>query len=89
MEAREIWISGVVQGVFFRKSTQEKAQSLDLKGWVKNLDDGRVQAWAEGESEKLRQLEKWLHKGPDRAEVDLVKIETREPRDYSDFEIQR
>ena len=89
MEAREIWISGVVQGVFFRKSTQEEAESLNIKGWVKNLEDGRVQVWAEGESEKLTQLEKWLHKGPDRAKVDRIETEPREPEGYSGFEVKK
>ena len=84
-----MWISGKVQGVFFRKSTQEKARELNLTGWVKNLEDGRVQIWAQGEEDNLKKLKEWTHSGPDRANVEHVKVETREAGDYSDFIIDR
>jgi len=51
-----ILVSGIVQGVFFRANTAEKARELSLLGWVKNLPDGRVEAVFEGEKEKIEEI---------------------------------
>jgi len=72
-------ISGYVQGVFFRANTREIAKSLSLSGWVRNLRDGRVEVYAEGEEEGLQRLIEWAKKGPRGARVSDVKIE------YKDF----
>lgn len=88
MEAFEIWISGTVQGVFFRKSTEEKAEELGVKGWVKNLPDGRVQAWAEGEESAIKEFIDWCHKGPSRSDVKDLKKESRQPQQFKSFEIR-
>lgn len=66
------FISGRVQGVWFRASTQEEAKKLDLTGWVRNLQDGRVEVLACGDEEKLSQFYQWLHQGPELAIVDDV-----------------
>ena len=50
-----VQFSGIVQGVFFRRNTKEIADKLDLKGWVKNLEDGSVAAVFEGEEAKINQ----------------------------------
>lgn len=63
------YVSGRVQGVWFRQSTKEMADSLGLTGWVKNLDDGRVELIAQGEDQAVRQLEAWLNQGPELATV--------------------
>ncbi len=63
------FVSGRVQGVWFRQSTKDKANSLGLRGWVKNLDDGRVEVMAAGEENAVRQLEAWLNQGPELANV--------------------
>ena len=57
-------ISGRVQGVFFRASTQQQAIKLALTGWVKNLASGDVEVVAEGSELSLKQLESWLQHGP-------------------------
>ncbi|MEW6481507.1 MAG: acylphosphatase [bacterium] len=72
-------ISGSVQGVFFRANTRDIANSLFLSGWVKNLSDGRVEVWAEGEKEDIERLIEWCKKGPRGAFVSSVEIE------YGDF----
>ena len=64
-----IYVYGKVQGVFFRYHTKKKALSLDLKGWVKNLDDGGVKILAEGRKENLEALIEWCRKGPPFAKV--------------------
>lgn len=67
-------ISGRVQGVFFRKATAEKAKTLDVTGYVRNCDDGRVKVVAEGEEHQLQQLHDWCWEGPEQARVDDVEL---------------
>jgi acylphosphatase len=71
IEAR---VHGKVQGVFFRASTQEKAEELNLTGYVQNEHDGSVYLEAEGNPDKLEKLVSWLHKGPEHARVDKVEV---------------
>jgi len=82
-----LYISGVVQGVSYRYWTQHTAGSLGLSGWVRNLDDGRVEAVAEGPAEKVDRFVELCHKGPRLAMVEKVEI-SKEPVKYeSGFEI--
>ncbi len=75
MKARtHIFVSGKVQGVFFRSSTEEKAQEIGVTGWVRNLADGRVEAIFEGEQKKVEELVHWCKKGPQYAVVDSVEV---------------
>lgn len=69
------YVSGRVQGVWFRQSTKEKALSLCLTGWVRNLADGRVEVMAAGEENAVRELDTWLSKGPELANVSDVETE--------------
>jgi len=62
-------IHGYVQGVFFRASTRDKAVSLGLNGWVRNLHDGSVEAVFEGDVEKLHEAAAWCQNGPSGAHV--------------------
>lgn len=74
-EARAtLLITGKVQGVFYRASTLERAQSLNLTGWVANLPDGAVEVVAEGPRYALEQLIEWCQSGPPSAEVDDVRV---------------
>lgn len=84
-----VYISGRVQGVFFRAHTRDKARSLGLKGWVKNLWDGRVEAIFEGEEEKVEEMIKWCHKGPRFSRVDNVEVKFEKPSgEFSGFEVR-
>ena len=74
-ERAHVYVSGQVQGVFFRDSTREKAEQLGLTGWVKNLSDGRVEALFEGPSERVREMIQWCEEGPSHAEVENVDTE--------------
>ena len=85
-------ISGRVQGVGFRAFTARLAVKLDLKGWVRNLDDGRVEALAKGSVARLAEFESSLRAGPPHGKVDTLAI--REwPRqnvfECADFAIQQ
>ena len=65
-------VAGRVQGVGFRYSTWDEAQSLGLKGWVRNLPSGEVEIVAEGREDQLRLLAAWAHEGPRAARVTTV-----------------
>lgn len=84
-----IFVSGLVQGVFFRSNTAKKAKELRLTGWVTNLPDGRVEATFEGEKEKIEKILEWAKRGPEWARVDKIEIEWEEYRgQFEDFEIK-
>jgi acylphosphatase len=68
-EALHVTIEGLVQGVGFRYAMRAQALKLGLSGWVCNLPDGRVEAWAEGPRESLETLLAWCHKGPTLSKV--------------------
>lgn len=69
-----VYISGYVQGVFFRANTRVKALQLGVTGWVRNLPDGRVEALFEGDAESVRQMVQWCRSGPPGAEVEDVAV---------------
>lgn len=69
MIALAVVVSGRVQGVGFRWSTRRRAEELGVSGWVRNLDDGRVEAHIEGTAEAVQDMLAWLRKGPVGAEV--------------------
>lgn len=85
-EARaRITIRGRVQGVFFRVETRERARSLGLTGWVRNVPDGSVEAVFEGDREKIESMLAWCRRGPDLAEVDDVDVAWEEPSGEEGF----
>ncbi len=83
-----IFFSGRVQGVFFRRTCTIKAKMAKIKGWVKNLKDGRVEAVFEGEKEKIKNLIKNIGKGNFLIRVDYFEIEWQENGgEFNDFKI--
>lgn len=83
------YVSGKVQGVYFRQSTENKAERLDLDGWVRNLADGRVEVLIEGEETPVRELAAWLEQGPEAAEVAGVELEELTPQGVVGFIVRR
>lgn len=69
-----IIVSGFVQGVAFRQATVDEARRLQLRGWVRNLADGRVEAEAEGERAAVEGLVAWCRRGPPAARVDDLEV---------------
>ena len=85
----EVRIEGHVQGVFFRASTRQKAQSLGLSGYVRNCRDGSVEAVFEGPEKQVRRAVSWCHKGSSRARVESVEADWTEPKgEFSDFSVR-
>lgn len=70
-----LWVSGRVQGVFFRATTRDEARSRGLTGWVRNAPDGRVEAEVQGAPEDVAQLIDECRSGPPAAQVDEVDVE--------------
>lgn len=68
-------VSGRVQGVFFRASTADEAERLGVRGWARNLPDGRVEVVASGAPEAVAELASWLWTGSPGARVDSVEVE--------------
>lgn len=84
MICRRIYVSGRVQGVFFRESTRKEAESLGVTGRAVNLPDGRVEVLACGEEGAVKALVDWLWSGPRMAEVDDVQVEDMPAEDVPD-----
>ncbi|MCA9482572.1 MAG: acylphosphatase [Nitrospina sp.] len=84
--AARLVVSGKVQGVWFRASTEKEAARLGICGWVRNCNDGSVEIFAEGT--ELDVFIQWCHEGPPLARVDSVDVEWTEPRGFASFEIR-
>jgi len=89
MKRVHVFISGKVQGVFFRAYTKQKADELGVKGWVRNLPDGRVEAVFEGEDHKVDQMVKWCWEGSPLSKVENVETKEEEYKgEFKNFEIR-
>lgn len=86
---RIIHISGKVQGVFFRVSTKQVADNLQLHGWVRNSADGKVEVYVTGEDETVAQFIYWCKQGPPSAVVKNVIVVNCASEEISGFEIRR
>lgn len=83
-----VFISGMVQGIFFRSETRKKAKKLGVKGWVRNLSDGRVEAVFEGEEKEVQSLVEFCKRGPPQARVtDVHVVMENYTGGFKDFEI--
>lgn len=88
LQARRFVIEGRVQGVAFRATTQRVATELGLAGWVRNRDDGAVEALAMGSEDQLAAFADWLWRGPRLAQVTAVHVEEAEPEVVGDFSVR-
>ena len=84
-----VWISGRVQGVFFRHYTRVEALTRGLRGWVRNLPDSRVEAVFQGDKRSVEGMIQWCQAGPALATVkDVKSIWEQADQDFQDFEIR-
>lgn len=84
---KKYYVSGAVQGVWFRAATQDKANTLQITGQVRNLNDGRVEVIACADEQQLQQLESWLWQGPKAAKVSAVEVLDIAWQAFTDFSI--
>lgn len=70
-----VYVTGKVQGVFFRQNTKRQAQARGVTGWVKNLEDGRVEAVFEGEEDAVRAVVEFCKVGPKAAQVTDIAVD--------------
>ena len=86
--ARHVRVSGRVQGVFFRAWTRDEANALRVSGWVRNCEDGSVEAHVEGEPDAVEQLLVLMRDGPSHARVDEFSDEEAEPEGHHGFDVR-
>ena len=84
-----VFVSGKVQGVFYRANTRDTAESKGIDGWVQNLSDGRVEAVFEGPESTVEEMVEWCHTGSPAADVDGVDVEYDDPNGEDGFRIRR
>jgi len=88
MKRARVVVTGVVQGVFFRTETRDRARSLSVAGWIRNVPDGTVEAAFEGDDERVGSMVEWCRRGPSGASVENVEVEWIEPEGEAGFSIR-
>ncbi|MFB6281371.1 MAG: acylphosphatase [Haloferacaceae archaeon] len=83
-----VHVSGRVQGVYYRANTRDAARDAGVDGWVRNLDDGRVEAVFEGPREAVERMVEWCHEGSPAARVEDVEVTYEEPRGEDGFRVR-
>jgi acylphosphatase len=86
--AKRVVVHGSVQGVFFRDTARRKAEQRGVRGWVRNLDDGSVEALFEGDPEAVDAMVAFAREGPRGADVERVDVSDAEPEGGGGFEIR-
>ncbi|PSP82136.1 acylphosphatase [Halobacteriales archaeon QS_1_68_17] len=83
-----VFVSGKVQGVYYRATTRDTAREKGVDGWVRNVEDGRVEAVFEGPESAVSVMVEWCHEGSPAANVSGVDVEYEEPQGESGFEVR-
>lgn len=84
-----IFVSGKVQGVFYREKTRKRAEKLGVTGWVKNLLDRRVEAVFEGDKKKVEEIVNWARSGPIWAKIEALDVIWEDFQgEFNSFEIR-
>ena len=81
------YITGTVQGVFFRKFVKDKADELGIKGYVRNLDDGRVEVWAEGNGKEVKKMVEYCKEGPQHASIRRIDLLEEKFQGFKEFKV--
>lgn len=89
LSCRHVLVSGRVQGVGFRWHVRKWADELGLAGWVKNLPDGRVEVWLEGQEKSVDAMLVWLERGPPAARVANIEVVERASEGLTAFDVRR
>ncbi len=87
MESNRVIVSGLVQGVFFRDTCRRQALAAGVRGWVRNLPDGTVEAHFEGDRAAVTKMVAWALEGPPRATVTGLRVRKVPPEHCAGFDI--
>jgi acylphosphatase len=85
---KRVIVAGAVQGVWFRDTCRATADRQGVRGWVRNLPDGTVEALFEGDPEAVERLVAWAHEGPPAAHVEQVRVSDTDPEGLPGFEVR-
>jgi acylphosphatase len=85
---KRVIVSGRVQGVFFRDTTRQRAESAGVAGWVRNTPDGSVEAVFEGEPDAIDRMVEFARRGPSRADVASVEVIEEQPEGLEGFQVR-
>lgn len=88
MNSCHVIVSGRVQGVFYRASTQMRARELGIVGWVRNRRDGRVEAHLEGDDDAVKAMLGWMREGPEAAVVEDMAVTPVGVEGWQAFEVR-
>jgi acylphosphatase len=83
-----VYVTGKVQGVYFRATTRDEARERGVDGWVRNLDDGRVEAVFEGPEDDVKAMVEFCHEGSEAARVADVDVSYGEPEGEDQFRVR-
>jgi acylphosphatase len=86
-KSARMYIGGIVQGIFFRAFVKENAEKYNTKGFVRNLEDGRVEIFLEGNNEDVDKMIELCKKGPKHSEIKSVEIKPEKFQDFKTFKI--
>jgi len=82
-----LYITGAVQGVFFRLFVKQNAERLDVRGFIRNLEDGRIEAFLEGDFDKVNAMIELCKKGPKHSQIRNVEIKPEKFQDFRNFKV--
>jgi acylphosphatase len=82
-----LYIDGIVQGIFFRAFVKTNAEKLNVKGFTRNLEDGRVEVFLEGDSENVNKMIALCRQGPKHAQIKRVDIKPEKFQDFKTFKV--
>lgn len=88
MMRQHVVVQGMVQGVGFRYSCEHRARELGVHGWVRNREDGAVEAVFEGDDDAVAQMVTWARNGPRHSRVTSVEVRDEQPRGENGFDIR-
>ena len=86
-KAVRLYIKGTVQGIFFRQFIKDNAERNNVKGFVRNLEDGRVEVFIEGNQEDVEKMIELCKKGPKHSQIEEVEIKEEKFQDFKEFKI--
>jgi acylphosphatase len=89
MKTIRIYISGLVQGVFFRKFLEDKANELNVRGFCRNLEDGKIEVVAEGRDENVNEMLEACKKGSPQADVKDIQVQDLKHQGFKGFKVMR